>query len=224
MRQPRISPSERRPPVLSSTELDLAVGERAVNLTGKPRVASVVNGSLPAPMLRWREGDTVTIRVRNELAEPTSIHWHGLVLPANMDGVPGLSFHGIAPGETFTYRFPLRQSGTYWYHSHSAFQEQAGLYGALVIEPREPEPFSLRSRARRAALGLDGSRSARSVSAAEAPLGLLQLSEAHAWRPRARCEARRLRGRARRSAASGRACACSRATSPTSAAPPTPIS
>ena len=101
-----------------------------------------MNGSLPAPTLRWREGDTVTIRVRNELSEPTSIHWHGLVLPANMDGVPGLSFHGIAPGETFTYRFPLRQSGTYWYHSHSAFQEQMGLYGALVIEPREPDPFA----------------------------------------------------------------------------------
>ena len=92
--------------------------------------------------MRWREGDTVTIRVRNELAEATSIHWHGFVLPANMDGVPGLSFHGIAPGETFTYRFPLRQSGTYWYHSHSAFQEQTGLYGALVIEPREPDPFA----------------------------------------------------------------------------------
>ena len=149
------------PQVLASTELDLAIGERAANLTGRPRIATVVNGSLPAPTLRWREGDTVTIRVRNELTEPTSIHWHGLVLPANMDGVPGLSFHGIAPGETFTYRFPLRQSGTYWYHSHSAFQEQTGLYGALIIEPREPEPFTLRPRARRAAVGLDGSRSAR---------------------------------------------------------------
>ncbi len=130
------------PQVLRGAEFDLAIGERAVNLTGKPGVATVINGSLPAPTLRWREGDTVTIRVRNELAEPTSIHWHGLVLPANMDGVPGLSFHGIAPGETFTYRFPVRQSGTYWYHSHSAFQEQTGLYGALVIEPREPEPFA----------------------------------------------------------------------------------
>jgi CopA family copper-resistance protein len=131
-----------RPQLLRGTEVDLAIGERAVNLTGKRRIATVVNGSLPAPILRWREGDTVTIRVRNELAEHTSIHWHGLVLPANMDGVPGLSFHGIAPGATFTYRFPLQQSGTYWYHSHSAFQEQTGLYGALVIEPREPEPFS----------------------------------------------------------------------------------
>ena len=131
-----------KPQFLRGTEFDLAIGERAANLTGAPRIATVVNGSLPAPTLRWREGDTVTIRVRNELAEPTSIHWHGLVLPANMDGVPGLSFHGIAPGETFTYRFPVRQSGTYWYHSHSAFQEQTGLYGALVIEPREPEPFA----------------------------------------------------------------------------------
>ena len=131
-----------KPQFLRGTEFDLAIGERAANLTGAPRTATVVNGSLPAPTLRWREGDTVTIRVRNELAEPTSIHWHGLVLPANMDGVPGLSFHGIAPGETFTYRFPVRQSGTYWYHSHSAFQEQTGLYGALVIEPREPEPFA----------------------------------------------------------------------------------
>ena len=130
------------PHVLRGAECDLAIAERAVNLTGNPRVATLINGSLPAPTLRWREGDTVTIRVRNELAEPTSIHWHGLVLPANMDGVPGLSFHGIAPGETFTYRFPVRQSGTYWYHSHSAFQEQTGLYGALVIEPREPEPFA----------------------------------------------------------------------------------
>jgi CopA family copper-resistance protein len=130
------------PLVLAGNEAALAIGERSVSFTGKPRVATVVNGSLPAPTLRWREGDIVTVRVRNELAEPTSIHWHGLVLPADMDGVPGLSFHGIAPGETFTYRFPLRQSGTYWYHSHSAFQEQTGLYGALVIEPREPEPFA----------------------------------------------------------------------------------
>ena len=135
-------PPVAEPEVLRAAEVDLAIGERAANFTGRARQATVVNGSLPAPTLRWREGDTVTIRVHNELAEQTSIHWHGLVLPANMDGVPGLSFHGIAPGETFTYRFPLRQSGTYWYHSHSAFQEQLGLYGALVIEPREPEPFA----------------------------------------------------------------------------------
>jgi CopA family copper-resistance protein len=128
--------------VLRGTQFDLAIGERTVSFSGGPRTATVVNGSLPAPTLRWREGDTVTIRVRNALAEDTSIHWHGLVLPANMDGVPGLSFHGIRPGETYTYRFPVRQSGTYWYHSHSGFQEQTGLYGALVIDAREPERFA----------------------------------------------------------------------------------
>jgi CopA family copper-resistance protein len=126
---------------LRGNEIALRIGTASVNFTGNQRFATLVNGSLPAPLLRWREGETVTIRVRNELDEDTSIHWHGLVLPANMDGVPGLSFHGIAPGETFTYRFPLRQSGTYWYHAHSGFQEQTGLYGPLVIEPREPEPF-----------------------------------------------------------------------------------
>ncbi len=127
---------------LRGADVALRVAAAPVNFTGKQSFATVVNDSLPAPLLRWREGDTVTVRVTNELAEPTSIHWHGLVLPANMDGVPGLSFHGIAPGETFTYRFPLRQSGTYWYHAHSGFQEQTGLYGAIVIEPREPAPFA----------------------------------------------------------------------------------
>lgn len=127
---------------LAGTQFDLTVAEHAVDLTGNRGRAVLANGSLPAPVLRWREGDTVTIRVRNELDEATSLHWHGIVLPANMDGVPGLSFHGIAPGTTFTYRFPVRQSGTYWYHSHSGFQEQLGLYGALVIDPREPEPFA----------------------------------------------------------------------------------
>ena len=127
---------------LRGAEIALRIGAATVNFTGKPRVATTINDSLPAPLLRWREGDTATIRVTNELSEPTSLHWHGIALPANMDGVPGLSFHGIAPGETFTYRFPLRQSGTYWYHAHSAFQEQTGLYGAIVIEPREPAPFA----------------------------------------------------------------------------------
>jgi CopA family copper-resistance protein len=124
---------------LSGTEFDLSIGAAAVDFTGRTRRATVVNGQLPAPTLRWREGDTVTLRVHNELATTSSIHWHGILLPSNMDGVPGLSFAGIAPGETFTYRFPLRQSGTYWYHSHSRFQEQTGLYGAIVIEPRGGE-------------------------------------------------------------------------------------
>jgi CopA family copper-resistance protein len=127
---------------LRGTEFDLSVGETAVNLTGETSVGTVVNGSLPGPVLRWREGDSVTLRVRNELSAETSIHWHGIVLPADMDGVPGLSFHGIAPGETFTYRFDVRQSGTYWYHAHSGFQEQAGLYGAIIIDPRVPAPFT----------------------------------------------------------------------------------
>ena len=94
---------------------------------------------LPAPLLRWREGDLITLRVRNRLATPTSIHWHGLILPANMDGVPGLSFAGIAPGADFVYEFRVQQSGTYWYHSHSRFQEQTGLYGPIIIEPAAGE-------------------------------------------------------------------------------------
>ncbi len=127
---------------LRGPDLELSVGETAVNLTGRATVGTVVNGSLPGPVLRWREGDAVALRVRNTLAVDTAIHWHGLVLPAEMDGVPGLSFHGIPPGDTFTYRFPARQNGTYWYHAHAGFQEQAGVYGAIVIDPREPEPFS----------------------------------------------------------------------------------
>ena len=128
--------------LLSGTEFNLDLLETLVNFTGAPRFAHAVNGSIPAPTLRWREGDTVTLRVSNRLAEDdASIHWHGILLPANMDGVPGLSFNGIAPGETYVYRFNVKQGGTYWYHSHSAFQEQLGLYGALIIDPREPEPF-----------------------------------------------------------------------------------
>lgn len=121
--------------VLSGTEFDLTIAQMPVNFTGKTRLATTVNGGIPAPTLHWREGDTVTLRVTNKLQEQTSIHWHGILLPFEMDGVPGISFAGIAPGETFTYRFKVRQSGTYWYHSHSAFQEQEGLYGAIVIEP-----------------------------------------------------------------------------------------
>ncbi len=127
---------------LRGHDLNLSIGRSSVDFTGRARSAVTVNGSLPAPILRWREGETATIRVANTLAnEMTSIHWHGILLPSNMDGVPGLSFDGIAPGETFQYRFQLRQSGTYWYHAHSLFQEQAGLYGALVIDPLEPPPY-----------------------------------------------------------------------------------
>jgi len=128
--------------VLQGPTMDLGIGYRAVNFTGRERMATVVNGDVPGPVLRWREGNEVVLRVRNNLAVDSSIHWHGLILPPGMDGVPGISFGGIKPGTTFTYRFPVRQNGTYWYHSHSGFQEQTGLYGAIVIDPLEPEPFS----------------------------------------------------------------------------------
>ncbi|WP_420549606.1 copper resistance system multicopper oxidase [Curvivirga sp.] len=99
------------------------------------------NGSSPGPVLRFKEGEDVTINVTNNLTEDTSIHWHGLILPYQEDGVPGISFDGIKPGETFTYNFPIVQSGTYWFHSHSGFQEPDGAYGAIVIEPKDREPF-----------------------------------------------------------------------------------
>ena len=129
-------------PELRGATQHLHIGELPVNFTGKARTAITVNQSLPAPVLRWREGETVNLHVHNALRDDvSSIHWHGLLLPANMDGVPGLSFDGIAPGQAYHYRFELRQNGTYWYHSHSLFQEQAGLYGAIVIDPIAPPPY-----------------------------------------------------------------------------------
>ena len=123
---------------------NLNIGEQNVNFTGTQRRATTVNNSLPAPLLRFKEGDDIVLHVTNHLKESTSIHWHGLILPSEMDGVPDISndFHGIAPGETFTYRFKASQSGTYWYHSHSGFQEQTGLYGPIVIDPIEKDPVS----------------------------------------------------------------------------------
>jgi CopA family copper-resistance protein len=142
---PRLAPAQAQPredqPMLSGTEFALRIGETDVNLTGRTRTALTINGSLPGPLLRWKEGDTITLNVANALDEDTSIHWHGILLPANMDGVPGLSFAGIHPGQAYRYRFTVKQHGTYWYHSHSGFQEQQGIYGPLVIEPRQPEPF-----------------------------------------------------------------------------------
>ena len=131
-----------QPTVLSGSDFDLFIDQLPVNITGAAGTAMAVNGGLPGPTLRWREGDTVTLRVHNRLRQDTSIHWHGILLPANMDGVPGLSFHGIAPDGLYEYRFQVRQSGTYWYHSHSGLQEQLGVYGALVIDAKVPEPFS----------------------------------------------------------------------------------
>src|SRR5690606_30661357 len=107
----------------------------------RERTAVTVNGTLPAPVLRWREGERVTLRVNNHLAEDTSIHWHGLILPAKMDGMPCRSFDGIKPGGYYEYSFDLVQNGTYWYHSHSGFQEQLGHYGAIIIDPAGEDPI-----------------------------------------------------------------------------------
>jgi CopA family copper-resistance protein len=137
MRQFRSGPKE-----LSGSHFDLTYRPLKVNFTGEERYATAINDSVPAPVLRWKEGDTVTLRVNNQLAEDTSIHWHGIILPADQDGVPGISYAGIRPGESFTHRFKVNQSGTFWYHSHSGFQEQTGAYGAIVIDPKEPEPFN----------------------------------------------------------------------------------
>jgi CopA family copper-resistance protein len=132
-----------RAPVLSGTEFQLEIGPVPMNVTGRAITATGINGQIPAPILRWREGDRVTLAVTNRLSGPSSIHWHGVRVPSPMDGVPGLSFPGIAPGETYVYRFPVHQSGTYWYHSHSNYQEQTGVYGPIVIDPKAgyPQPF-----------------------------------------------------------------------------------
>jgi CopA family copper-resistance protein len=126
---------------LSGTEFDLEVGHAAVTIDGRAGNAIALNGHVPAPLLRWREGDEVTLRVANRLHDhDTSIHWHGILLPYQMDGVPGVSFAGIKPGQTFTYKFPVRQNGTYWYHSHSGLQEQIGHYGPIIIDPKSADP------------------------------------------------------------------------------------
>ncbi|GFE83277.1 copper resistance protein A [Steroidobacter agaridevorans] len=127
--------------VLTGSHFDLQIGEAPFNFTGQKRIGTVVNGQIPGPLLRWREGDTVTLRVSNRLAARSSIHWHGMILPADMDGVPGLSFAGIPSGGEYLYRFKVNQHGTYWYHAHSRFQEQTGLYGPIVIERRGGERF-----------------------------------------------------------------------------------
>jgi len=128
--------------ILTGNEFFLDIDYTPVNITGKNAVATTINGQIPGPTLAWREGETVTLHVTNHLKKTSSIHWHGIILPTGMDGVPGLSFDGIAPGETFTYTFKVQQHGTYWYHSHSGFQEQTGVYGTIVIKPRKKEPFA----------------------------------------------------------------------------------
>ncbi|MFM6951070.1 MAG: copper resistance system multicopper oxidase [Novosphingobium sp.] len=127
--------------VLTGKEIDLTVADGLREVAGRRGLGVAVNGTVPGPLLRLKEGDEVTLRVTNRLHTDTSIHWHGLLVPFQFDGVPGVSFPGIKPGETFTYKFPLRQSGTYWYHSHSGLQEQSGHYGPLIIDPAGPDPI-----------------------------------------------------------------------------------
>ncbi len=126
-------------PGLEGNRFDLNVAHSPVHIDGRKGHGVLVNGQMPAPLLRWREGDELTLNVTNHLEEDTSIHWHGILLPFEMDGVPGVTFPGIRPGETFTYRFKLQQSGTYWYHSHSGLQEQQGHFGPIIIDPAEPD-------------------------------------------------------------------------------------
>ena len=128
-----------RAPGISGPVIDLSIAEHQHPVAGQKARAVLVNGQLPAPLLYWQEGEELTIHVHNHLQEDTSIHWHGILLPFQMDGVPGVSFPGIHAGESFTYRFKLQQAGTYWYHSHSGTQEQLGHYGPIIVEPSTPE-------------------------------------------------------------------------------------
>jgi len=114
---------------------NIDIARAPVRVDGKDAIGIAINGEFPGPLLRWREGDHIALRVHNSLDQSTSIHWHGILLPFQMDGVPGVTFPGIAPGETFNYRFPIKQTGTYWYHSHSGLQEPLGHYGPIVIDP-----------------------------------------------------------------------------------------
>ncbi|MEL7680225.1 copper resistance system multicopper oxidase [Citromicrobium bathyomarinum] len=125
---------------LSGEDIDLTIGDYHFMTGGRSGHAVAVNGSVPGPLIHLREGQNVRLHVTNNLAEDSSIHWHGLLVPFQFDGVPGVSFPGIRPGERFTYEFPIRQSGTYWWHSHSGLQEQAGHYGPIVVESADPDP------------------------------------------------------------------------------------
>ncbi|MCH7537001.1 MAG: copper resistance system multicopper oxidase, partial [Proteobacteria bacterium] len=126
----------------SRNRYDLQIGETAVRFAGREGVATGINGTVPGPLVRLKEGQRAILNVSNALEEKTSIHWHGLILPTDMDGVPGLSFDGISPGATYHYDFEVRQNGTYWYHSHSGLQEQTGVYGPLIIDPADEDPVA----------------------------------------------------------------------------------
>jgi CopA family copper-resistance protein len=126
---------------LSGDVIDLTISEQLFEVNGRSATAVTINGTVPGPVIRLREGQQATLRVTSRLREVTSIHWHGLLVPPEMDGVPGVSFGGIDPGTTFIYRFPIKQSGTYWFHSHSGGQELLGMYAPMIIDPVDPEPF-----------------------------------------------------------------------------------
>jgi len=129
-------------PTLSGEDIRLTIGHAAVKVDGRPGHAVAINGTVPGPLIRLKQGQNVRLHVTNNLAEDTSIHWHGLLVPFQMDGVPGVSFPGIKPGESFVYEFPVIQSGTYWYHSHSGLQEQEGHYAPIVIDPPGEDPVA----------------------------------------------------------------------------------
>lgn len=127
---------------LSGSDLSLTIAEQEFIVDGRAGHAMTMNGTIPAPLLRLKEGNNFRLTVHNHLDEDTSIHWHGLLVPFEMDGVPGVSFPGIRPHSTFVYEFPLKQAGTYWYHSHSGLQEQLGHYGPMIIDPAGPDPVA----------------------------------------------------------------------------------
>ena len=129
-------------PTLTGPNIDLRIGHSSLNVDGRTGHAITINGTVPGPLLRLKEGQNVRLSVTNDLEEDTSIHWHGLLLPFQMDGVPGVSFPGIKPRQTFVYEFPIKQSGTYWYHSHSGLQEAEGHYGPMIIDPADPDPIA----------------------------------------------------------------------------------
>jgi len=130
------------PEAVDPIEFNLAIRAHQMDIAGGSGHGMSINNTIPGPLLEWYEGRDVLLNVQNAMANDTSIHWHGILLPFEMDGVPGVSFRGIKPQTTFQYRFPVVQSGTYWYHSHSGLQEQSGVYGPLVVHPKDPEPVS----------------------------------------------------------------------------------
>lgn len=137
-----VSPGLPALPTVSGNDITLRIARQTLRVDGRTSRAIGINGTVPGPLVRLKEGQTARLTVVNDLDEDSSIHWHGLILPFDMDGVPGVSFPGIKPRSTFVYEFPVVQSGTYWYHSHSGLQEQLGHYGPLVIDPKGADPVA----------------------------------------------------------------------------------